>query len=376
MKKYKIITLFGTRPEIIRLSSIIKDFDKKFNHIMINTMQNYDTNLNKIFFKDLNLRKPNYEIKIKEKNAIQFISSVLIEADKIFLKEKPDAVFILGDTNSALAAISAKRNKIPIFHYEAGNRSFDQRVPEEINRKVVDHLSDINLTYSEESRNNLIRENVDPNKIFNVGNPLPEVYENNKEKVINSDIMNSLSLTKNQFFLVSFHRQENLEDLKIINNFCNFLLHLVKKYKLKVIFSVHPRALEKFKRIKSIKKSTLIKLLKPLSYTDYLNLQISAKLVFSDSGTINEEADLLNFKAINVRENHERHEAMTKGSTIMSGLNLDDLIRCTEFMINEKNYFQNYNPVQDYKFNKVSQNISRIVVSYINNVNRNTWKKN
>ena len=376
MKKYKVITIFGTRPEIIRLSSIVRDFDKKFNHIMINTMQNYDKNLNKIFFEDLNIRKSNYTIKIKENNAINFISKIILEADKIFLKEKPDAIFILGDTNSALTAISAKKNKIPIFHYEAGNRSFDLRVPEEVNRKVVDHLSDINLTYSEESRNNLIREGINPQNVFNVGGPLNEVYQYNKKKIIKSKIMESYSLKNDDFFLISFHRQENLEDKNILNNFYKFLSYLEKKHKKKIIFSTHPRTFEKIKKNKLIKNSKLIKILKPFSYTDYLNLQMNAKLVFSDSGTINEEADILRFKAINIRENHERHEAMTKGSTIMSGLKLNDLILCTEFILKEKNFFENYENVQDYKVNNVSQRISRIVISYINNVNRNTWKKN
>tara|TARA_B100001175_G_scaffold295481_1_gene283568 strand:+ start:10648 stop:11778 length:1131 start_codon:yes stop_codon:yes gene_type:complete len=376
MKKYKIITLFGTRPEIIRLSSIINDFDKKFLHITVNTMQNYDVNLNKIFFSDLKIREPNYKIKLKEKNAVTFISKIIFEANKIFLKEKPDAIFLLGDTNSALTAISAKKNKIPIFHYEAGNRSFDSRVPEEINRKIVDHLSDVNLTYSEESRNNLIREGMHPHNIFNVGGPLLEVYEKNKKKILNSNVMKKNSLKKDDFFVISFHRQENLSEKDIFNNFCKFIIYLEKKYKKKIIFSTHPRTYEKIKKINKIKNSNLIKILKPLSYTDYLNLQMNAKIVFSDSGTINEEADLLNFKAINIRENHERHEAMTKGTTIMSGLEVDDLIKCTEYLLNEKNFFKNYDRVKDYKVNNVSQNISRIIISYINNINRNIWKKN
>jgi len=375
MKKYKIITIFGTRPEIIRLSCILKSFDKNFNHIMFNTMQNYDDNLNKIFFKDLQIRDPDYKIKIKEKNSVNFISKIILESNKIFLKEKPDAVFILGDTNSALTAISAKKNKIPIFHYEAGNRSFDQRVPEEINRKIVDHLSDINLTYSEESRNNLIREGVSSSNIFNVGSPLLEIFNQNKIKILKSKIMKHHLLKQNDFFLVSFHRQENLENFNNFNNFCNFLEYLEKKYRKKIIFSAHPRTFEKIKLRKKLKTSSLIKILKPLPYTDYLNLQINSKLVFSDSGTINEEADLLKFKAINIRENHERHEAMSKGSSLMSGLNFDDLIKFTNFMINEKEYFKNYDNVKDYQVDNVSQKISRIVISYINNINRNIWKK-
>ena len=376
MKKYKIITLFGTRPELIRLSCILNDFDKKFNHITVNTMQNYNINLNKIFFKDLNIRKPNYEIKIKEKNSINFISKIILEANKIFSKENPDAVFLLGDTNTSLVSICAKRKKIPIFHYEAGNRCFDQRVPEELNRKIVDHLADINLTYSEEARQNLLREGVPSNSVFNVGSPLREVFENNKAKVFKSKIMNLYDLKKNDFFLVSFHRQENLESEIIFENFIKFLFYLVKRYKKQIIFSAHPRTYEKLKNNKKLLDLKKIKILNPLSYSDYLNLQLNSKLVFSDSGTINEEADLLKFKAINIRENHERHEAMTKGSTIMSGLNLKDLCACTEFILNEKNFFDKYyDGVSDYSVKNVSQNISRIITSYINSVNRNTWKK-
>ena len=376
MKKYKIITLFGTRPELIRLSCILNDFDEKFNHITVNTMQNYNKNLNKIFFKDLNIRKPNYEIKIKEKNSINFISKIILEANKIFFKENPDAVFILGDTNTSLVSICAKRKKIPIFHYEAGNRCFDQRVPEELNRKIVDHLADINLTYSEEARQNLLREGFPSNSVFNIGSPLREVFENNKAKVLKSKIMNLYELKKNDFFLVSFHRQENLESEIIFENFIKFLIYLVKRYKKQIIFSAHPRTYEKLKNNKKLLNLKKIKILNPLSYSDYLNLQLNSKLVFSDSGTINEEADLLKFKAINIRENHERHEAMTKGSTIMSGLNLKDLCACTEFILSEKNYFdKHYDGVRDYSVKNVSQSISRIITSYINSVNRNTWKK-
>lgn len=376
MKKYKIITLFGTRPELIRLSCILNDFDEKFNHITVNTMQNYNINLNKIFFKDLNIRKPNYEIKIKEKNSINFISKIILEANKIFFKENPDAVFILGDTNTSLVSICAKRKKIPIFHYEAGNRCFDQRVPEELNRKIVDHLADINLTYSEEARQNLLREGFPSNSVFNIGSPLREVFENNKAKVFKSKIMNLYELKKNDFFLVSFHRQENLESEIIFENFIKFLIYLVKRYKKQIIFSAHPRTYEKLKNNKKLLDLKKIKILNPLSYSDYLNLQLNSKLVFSDSGTINEEADLLKFKAINIRENHERHEAMTKGSTIMSGLNLKDLCACTEFILSEKDYFdKHYDGVRDYSVKNVSQSISRIITSYINSVNRNTWKK-
>ena len=375
MKKYKVITLFGTRPEIIRLSSIVKNFDKNFDHVIVNTMQNYSSNLNKIFFKDLNIRKPDYEIKIKEKNAIQFISKILLEADKIFSKENPDAVFILGDTNTSLVSLSAKRKKIPIFHFEAGNRCFDERVPEELNRKIVDHISDVNLTYSEEARQNLIREGIAPKCVFNVGSPMLEVFETNKNKILKSKVMKSYKLEKNNFFLISFHRQENLENELTLNNFINFILYLEKKYKNKIIFSTHPRTYEKIKKFKKLNSSKLVKILQPLSYSDYLNLQLNSKLVLSDSGTINEEADLLKFKAINVRENHERHEAMTKGSTVMSGLNLKDLIFCSNFILNEKEYFEKYDQVKDYRTKNVSQNISRIIASYINSINRNTWKK-
>tara|TARA_B110000008_G_scaffold265312_1_gene290360 strand:+ start:1300 stop:2424 length:1125 start_codon:yes stop_codon:yes gene_type:complete len=363
LKKIKILTVVGTRPEIIRLSSIIKKMDlhKNIEHILIHTGQNYDYELNQIFFKDLNLKQPKYKIFSKSKNNIITITEIIKKVNTIVKKEKPDAFFILGDTNSCLAAISAKKNKVPIFHYEAGNRCYDEEVPEEVNRKIVDQISDINLTYSNEARQNLIREGKHPSTIFNIGSPMFEVINDNLKKIKKSKILKSLKLKKNQFILASFHREENVENNKRLKTFLDLLSYLIKKYKLKVLISCHPRLQNKLKNLK-IKNN--IKISKPLSFSDYINLQKNSRLVISDSGTISEETSILKFNSVNIRETHERHESMEEGTVPMTSFDFNQMLNVVESVMSNKN--EKINTCSDYNKSNISVIICRIILSYLN----------
>ena len=368
-KKNKLLTVVGTRPELIRLSRIIPSLDKSFNHILVHTNQNFDKNLNEIFFKDLDIRKPDYFFKTKNVSSIKLIGDIFVKIQKIIDKEKPNAFFVLGDTNSCLTAYVAKKNKIPIFHYESGNRSYDQNVPEEINRKVVDHLSDVNITYSENSKSNLIREGVNPEFIFNVGSPLNEVLDFYKKKIDNSKILKKLSLRKNDFILVSSHRQENLEDKELFINFVRKIINISIKLKKKIIFSTHPRTKKILDKVNLKNKKKIF--LNPLNFSDYNCLQKNSYIVLSDSGTINEESDILKFDAINLRDNHERHEAMENGSTIMTKfdenniLNSISIVKSTKIMSN----------ISDYQAKDVSSKICRIIQSYIFKINKKIYFK-
>ena len=373
MSKLKIFTVLGTRPEIIRLSSIIKKMDnhKNIDHILVHTGQNYDYELNQIFFKDLDLSQPKYKILSKSTNSIITITEIIKKVDQIIKKEKPDAFFILGDTNSCLSAIAAKKNKIPIFHYEAGNRCYDEQVPEEINRKIVDQISDINLTYSNEARQNLIREGKHPSTIFNIGSPMLEVIKNNSKKISNSKILKNLKLKKNKFVLCSFHREENVENKKRLENFLKLLNHLIKKYKIKIFISCHPRLHEK---LKSLNIKNNIKISKPLSFSDYINLQKNSRLVISDSGTISEETSILKFNSVNIRETHERHESMEEGTVPMTSFNLKQMINVVEsMMINKENQI---NTCSDYDKTNISVIVCRIILSYLNFTKRYIRKDN
>ena len=369
--KFKLLTVVGTRPELIRLSEIIKLFDIKFNHRLVHTNQNYDKNLNDIFFNQLNIRKPDYILKNKYNTAVQFIAKTLDEIEKIIILEKPDVFFILGDTNSCLSALVAKKYKIPIFHYEAGNRCFDQRVPEEINRKVIDHISDINLTYSDYARQNLIKEGIQQDRIIKVGGPLKEVFLSNKIKIDKSQILKKLNLQENNYFLVSYHREENVDDEQKLKKFLFCLNQLSNKYKIKIIISTHPRTEKKLKKI-MIKRNKLLKFEKPFGYYDYIKLQQNSLITISDSGSISEEASILNFKAISLRNTMERQEAMETPSVIMSNLEPEYLLRCVEFLIKEKKIRQIY---KDYDVNSVSEKISKIILSYTQYINFEVWKK-
>jgi len=372
MNKFKVLTIIGTRPEIIRLSRIIPKFDKCFDHTLIHTGQNYDKNLNEIFFKDLNLRKPDFIYENSINNNISSISKILMETDKVLKKIKPDAFFVLGDTNSALSAIVAKKKQIPIFHYEAGNRCFDFRVPEESNRRIVDTISDINITYSNISREHLIREGFQSNRVINVGSPMYEVLDFFRIKINKSNILKNLNLKKNNYLVLSCHREENVDSEENFNKLLNIIRFLNNNYNYKIVISVHPRIRDK---IKSINKNNLNKIIfcKPFPFTDYVKLQKNSKIVLSDSGTINEESSILNFQAINIRNAHERPEADEEGTTIMSALDLKRIKRAIEYII--KNNSKTKKIVEDYNKKIISDKLVKIIMSYIGFVNENNYKK-
>ena len=377
MEKIKIVTVVGTRPEIIRLSSIINRLNSSthIDHYLIHTGQNYDHNLNDIFFKDLGLKQPDYYLNAAKKNPSETIGEILIKIDPILDKIKPDAFLVLGDTNSCLSTISAKKKKIPIFHFEAGNRCFDMRVPEEINRKIVDHISDINLTYSDIAREHLIREGINSDRIIKVGSPMYEVIKKNLDKINNSKIIEKLKLNNKNYILVSCHREENVDNEKNFKKLIDSLNTLANKYKHEIIFSTHPRT-RKIINHKKPKLHKLIKLIDPIGFIDYNNLQLNSFVVLSDSGTISEESSILNFKALNIRESHERPEAMEESSVILTGLDKERIVQAIESMKDQKTGIErNIYEIKDYSVPNVSLKIERIILSYINYVNRVVWQK-
>jgi UDP-N-acetylglucosamine 2-epimerase len=371
--KMKVITFVGTRPEIIKLSRVISKLDHYTNHFLVHTGQNYDYELNEIFFKDLNLKKPSFFLECAGKTSAETIGKVINNSDKIIKKIKPDAVLILGDTNSCLSVISAKRNKIPIFHMEAGNRCYDERVPEEINRKIVDHISDINLPYSEIARECLLREGFAIDRIIKTGSPMQEVINFYKLKIQKSKILKKLKIKKNKYIVVSIHREENIDLNDQLKKIVFILNDLTNTTGLEIIFSVHPRTKERIQR-NSFKLNKNIRILKPLCYSDYNKLQINSKFVISDSGTINEEASILNFPAINLRETHERHEANEEQSTIMTGLESINVKRAITILSKQKK--NTLKTTEDYLKINVSEKVIRCIHSYTDYINRNVWKKN
>ena len=371
-KKIKLLTILGTRPEIIRLSRIIPEFDKNFDHKILHTNQNFDKNLKNIFFKDLGLRKADYTLSTASKNNIETISRILIDTDKIINIVKPDAIFILGDTNSSLTSIVAKKKQIPIFHYEAGNRSFDERVPEEANRRIVDAISDINLTYSSISREHLVREGKLSNRVINVGSPMLEVINFYKSKIKKSKILKTLKLKKNEYIILSSHREENVDDKGNFKKLIDIIELLSKNYASKVVISVHPRIKDKIKKIDKKKFKNVI-FSDPFCFTDYLNLQINSKVVLSDSGTINEETSILNLKSVNLRFSHERPEADEQGTSIMTGLDLERIKQAIEYLTNNK--LKRPEIVNDYNQKNVSNKLVKIIISFINFINENNYKK-
>ena len=370
--RLKVITVVGTRPEIIRLSRIINYFDESFEHILVHTGQNYDVELNEIFFKDLNIKKPKYILSCAGKDSIETISNILLKTHRIFQNEKPDAMVVLGDTNSSLSVISAKKLKIPIFHIEAGNRCFDQRVPEEINRKIVDHVSDINLTYSEMARHNLYRESFPPDRIFKIGSPLFEVINHFLDKIKSSKILSNLKLKDKNFFLFSFHREENIDEMGNFLKIVEIINCLNKKFKIPVIVSTHPRTRKKIKEM-SLKFKNSIRLLKPLGYFDYVKLQMSSRVVLSDSGSIIEESNILDFPAICLRESNERQEGIEAGATIMQLTNKDliDSIKILEKISFKRDL--NKSALTDYASLDVSKKVVFLIKSYKDYVHRKVW---
>lgn len=376
-KKLKIATIVGTRPEIIRLSSIINRLNKSkyIDHSLIHTGQNYDRNLNDIFFKDLEIKKPDYYLDAAKETPSKTIGEILIKIEPVLNKIKPDAVLVLGDTNSCLSVIAAKKKKIPVFHFEAGNRCFDMRVPEETNRRIVDHISDINLTYSDIAREHLIKEGLDSDRIIKVGSPMFEVIKKHKLKITKSKILNKLKLKKQKYILVSCHREENVDNLKNFKKLIRTLNHLAETYKFPIIFSAHPRT-KKIIQKRNPNLNKLIKLIEPQGFIDYNNLQINSFVVLSDSGTISEESSILNFRALNIRESHERPEAMEESSVILTGLDYKRVLQGIGSVKNqETGNKRNISLVSDYNIPNVSIKIERIILSYINYINRVVWQK-
>lgn len=374
MKKLKVMTVVGTRPEIIRLSAVINKLDKSeaIEHILVHTGQNYDYELNEVFFEDFKLKKPDYFLNSAVGTAIETIGNILINIEKVIDKEKPDAFLILGDTNSCLTAIAAKRRHIPIFHMEAGNRCFDQRVPEETNRKIVDHIADINLTYSDIAREYLLREGLLPDRVIKTGSPMYEVIKSKLDDIDNSDVLNKLNLEKNKYFVVSAHREENINSERNFLNLVESLNSIADKYNFPVIVSTHPRT-RKMIEEKGIKFNPLINLLKPLGFNDYVKLQIESKTVLSDSGTISEESSILKFKALNLREAHERPEAMEEASVMMVGLKKERILQGLEILETQER--DTLREVYDYSMPNVSDKVLRIILSYTDYINRNVWRK-
>ncbi|MEI2447352.1 non-hydrolyzing UDP-N-acetylglucosamine 2-epimerase [Priestia megaterium] len=373
MKKLKVMTVVGTRPEIIRLSAVINKLEETdaVNHTLVHTGQNYDYELNEVFFEDFKLKKPDYFLNAAEGSAVETIGNILIKIDPILDAVKPDALLVLGDTNSCLSAIAAKRKKIPIFHMEAGNRCFDQRVPEETNRKIVDHTSDINLTYSSIAREYLLREGFPADRIVKTGSPMFEVLNTRKTDIQNSTVLNDLELKENEYFVVSAHREENINNDIKFKKLVSSLNRLADEYKMPIIFSTHPRTRKKIEQ-EEIEFNALIQLIKPLGFNDYNKLQLHSKVVLSDSGTISEESSILRFNALNIREAHERPEAMEEASVMMVGLDEDRIIQGIKQLENCSN---NIHIVQDYNVNNVSEKVVRIILSYTDYVKRNVWRE-
>lgn len=374
MQKLKVMTVVGTRPEIIRLSAVINKLEESeaIEHILVHTGQNYDYELNEVFFNDFNLKKPDYFLDAATGTAVETVGNILIKIDPIMEEVEPDAVLVLGDTNSCLSAIAAKRRHIPIFHMEAGNRCFDQRVPEETNRKIVDHTADINLTYSDIAREYLLREGLPADRIIKTGSPMFEVINSRKEDIEKSEVIERLELKEGKYFVVSAHREENINSEINFLDLVESLNAVAEKYNMPVIVSTHPRT-RKMIETKGIEFNPLVKVMKPLGFNDYVKLQIKAKAVLSDSGTISEESSILGFRALNIRQAHERPEAMEEASVMMVGLKKERILQGLEILeTQQKNTLRH---VADYSMPNVSEKVLRIILSYTDYVNRVVWGK-
>lgn len=377
MARLRVVTLVGTRPEIIKLSRVMAELDKHVEHVLVHSGQNYDYELNQIFFDQLEIRRPDHFLEAAGTNAAETIANVLTRSDTLLREIKPDAFLILGDTNSCLAAISAKRQKIPIFHMEAGNRCFDLRVPEEINRKIVDHLSDINLTYTEHARRYLLAEGVRPETVMKTGSPMREVLEHYRPGIERSSVLANLRLQAGRYFVVSAHREENIDSPAMFANFRRVLTTLAETYDVPVIVSTHPRTAKKFEAVPDSKiNDPRVQLLKPLGFFDYVHLQQHALCVVSDSGTITEESSILDFPAVTIRQAHERPEGMDVGTLVMAGMNPERVLQAVELVTaNERPTGRRTELVPDYEAADVSRKVVRIIVSYVDYVNRTVWKR-
>jgi UDP-N-acetyl-L-fucosamine synthase len=376
MKLLKIITVVGTRPEIIRLSEVIKLLDETFDHVLVHTGQNYDYELNQVFFDELGLRKPDYFLSAAGESPASTVGMIISKVDDVLVAEKPDALLVLGDTNSCMSAYAAKRRKIPVFHMEAGNRCFDMRVPEEINRRLIDHISDINLVYSDISRLNLLQEGIQVDRVIKTGSPLFEVINKNTEKIEVSNVLEKLGLKKGEYFVLSSHREENIGIKENFNRLVKTIEEIAAHYQKPIVFSVHPRTRKQLEEEKIVLPKEVF-IMKPLGLFDYLKLQKYAFCVISDSGTISEESSILNFPAINIRETHERHEAMDEGAVIMTGLNSERVIQsiATAVKYQNRGFDRQFQIPSDYTNNNVSQKVVRVIISYVDYVNRVVWSK-
>jgi len=373
-KRLKVATVIGTRPEIIRLSRVLSRLDQACEHVLIHTGQNYDYELNQIFFNDLGIRKPDYFLDSAKgsNSAAQTIGNLIGSVDQVLEKVKPDALLVLGDTNSCLSVIPAKKRKIPVFHMEAGNRCFDERVPEEINRRIVDHTADINMPYSSIAREYLLREGLPPDSVIKTGSPLFEVLNFYRSKIELSDVLTRLKIQPKEFFLVSCHREENVDNSSLFKRFIEMLNGLVKKFDQPIILSAHPRTKKRITE-SGLTLDPKIVTLKPFGFFDYVKLQLNARVVLSDSGSISEEASILNIPALNIREAHERPEAMEEAPVMMVGLNLDRVYQAIELL--EQDGQKSFRIVADYQITNVSEKVVRILHSYTDYVNRTVWKK-
>lgn len=375
MKKLKLITVVGTRPEIIRLSRVMTTCDKYFDHVLVHTGQNYDYELNEIFFTDLGIRKPDHFLNAAGVTGAETIGNVIIAVDKILEEVQPEALLVLGDTNSCMAVIPAKRRKIPTFHMEAGNRCFDMRVPEEINRRIVDHTADINLTYSTIARDYLLAEGLPADQVIKTGSPMFEVLHHYKAKIEASDVLERLGLKEHQYFIVSAHREENINSDQNFLDLVEMLNAVAEKYQYPVIVSTHPRTRKRIEQL-NVEFHPLVQLLKPLGFSDYNKLQLSAKATLSDSGTINEESSILNFPALNLRQAHERPEGMEEAAVMMVGLTAERILQGLDILDHQPRGEERLlRLVADYSMPNVSEKVARIILSYTDYINRVVWKK-
>jgi UDP-N-acetylglucosamine 2-epimerase len=372
----KVMTIVGTRPELIKMSRVIAEFDQHTQHVLVHTGQNFDYELNQVFFEDLQIRKPDYFLEAAGESAAQTIAQVIMKADEVLDKECPDAVLLYGDTNSCLSVIAAKRRKIPVFHMEAGNRCFDQRVPEELNRKILDHLSDINLVLTEHARRYLIAEGVRPETIIKTGSHMHEVLEYYMSGIHASDVLERLGLVTGKYFIVSAHREENVDTPQNLTDLLTTLNALAETYGFPVIVSTHPRTQKRLDALNNIAINSLVSFVKPFGFCDYIKLQMQAACVLSDSGTITEEASLLNLPAITIRNAHERPEGMDVGTLIMSGLKAERVLDAVKIVMAQHDRVrQVMSPVVDYQAGPVSKQVLRVVLSYVDYINRTVWSK-
>lgn len=372
----KVMTIVGTRPEIIKMSRVMAELEKYVNHVLVHTGQNYDYELNEVFFENLGVKKPDYFLEVAGQNVAHTIGNVIAKSDDVMEIEKPDAILLYGDTNSCLAVIAAKRRKIPVFHFEAGNRCFDQRVPEELNRKIVDHLSDINFPLTEHARRYLLAEGIKPDTVIKSGSPMKEILDFHALEITNSNILETLAVEEKKFFIVSTHREENVDSFENFNDFLDSLNAIAEKYQYPVIVSTHPRTKIKLESLQRTDLNPLIQFLKPMGFFDYNKMQQNAFCVISDSGTISEESSIMNFPAITIRQAHERPEGMDEGTLIMSGLKKDRILQSIEVVTSQFSKEKRMtNIVNDYNVDNFSLKVVRAVISYIDFVNRTVWQK-